>query len=279
MEKSANSIINDRLDFLSNIKAPAAPKNLSDEKKAEFEKASRGFESMFAHMMMKEMKSAMLEEKSGFDGFGAETLSGYADLLLSDQISKSGSGIGIANMLYKQFTGENLKPITQHVFDDAGKPNPSAKIQEMAVAKDFSMKKPTGESFADKLRERLGAYGDIISDAANKFELPEKLIKAVISAESAGKPDARSSAGAKGLMQLMDGTAEYLGVSNSFDPKQNIMGGSKYLREMINKFGSLDLSLAAYNAGPGAVAKYNGIPPYKETEQYVRKVNQYMSMF
>ncbi|MCJ8006005.1 lytic transglycosylase domain-containing protein [Lederbergia wuyishanensis] len=116
---------------------------------------------------------------------------------------------------------------------------------------------------------------EIIQKASEVYNLPAKLIKSIIKHESNFNSSAVSHAGASGLMQLMPQTAKGLGVSDIFDPLQNVMGGSKYLRTMLDKYdGNLVLALAAYNAGPGNVDKYGGIPPFTETQNYVRKVTE-----
>ena len=116
----------------------------------------------------------------------------------------------------------------------------------------------------------------IIKEKADKYNLDESLIKAVIKAESGFNPNAVSKAGASGLMQLMPGTARGLGVEDIFDVEQNIEGGAKYLRGMLDRFdGDKSLALAAYNAGPNAVKRYGGIPPYQETQNYVKRVLSY----
>lgn len=117
-------------------------------------------------------------------------------------------------------------------------------------------------------------FDAMIEEAARRYDLPADLIKAVIQVESNFNPMAVSAAGAKGLMQLMDATAAALGIKDSFDPAQNIEGGAAYLRRMLDRYGQVSLALAAYNAGPGAVDRHGGIPPYAETQAYVRRVLQ-----
>lgn len=116
-------------------------------------------------------------------------------------------------------------------------------------------------------------YSPMIADAARAHGVDPRLVAAVVRRESAWNPNAVSHVGAGGLMQLMPATARFLGVNDVFDPRQNIFGGTRYLRELLDTFdGDLDLTLAAYNAGPGAVQKYKGIPPYRETRAYVKAV-------
>ena len=121
--------------------------------------------------------------------------------------------------------------------------------------------------------ERMARYDTYIREAAILYVLPEEFLRAVMRVESNFYREAVSHAGAMGLMQLMPATARAMGVLDPFDPRQNVLGGARFLRVLANNFGGdLVLTIAAYNAGEGAVRKYGGIPPYAETRRYVQRV-------
>src|SRR4051812_442299 len=120
-------------------------------------------------------------------------------------------------------------------------------------------------------------YDKIIVDAARKFDVDAALVSAVIKAESDFNPHEISNKGARGLMQLMPSTAERFGVTNSFDPAENIYAGTRYLRWLLETFkGNADLAVAAYNAGEGNIWKYNGVPPFRETVNYINRIAKHI---
>lgn len=136
------------------------------------------------------------------------------------------------------------------------------------------------ERGGDDSGESYLSYDELIRKISRKYNMDPELIKAVIKAESNFNPKAVSRAGARGLMQLMPDTARYLGVKDIDDPKDNVDGGVRYLKYLMKKFDNdLSLVLAAYNAGEDVVRKYKGIPPYKETKLYVKKVLAYKKKY
>lgn len=141
---------------------------------------------------------------------------------------------------------------------------------------------PTSGHFHLFIKEptRKGTIGAAVRRYASMFGLEENLVRAVIKVESDFNPKAVSSRGALGIMQLLPETAREMSVADPMNPVENIRGGSRYLRLMLNRFdGNLDLALAAYNAGPSAVKKYDGIPPYGETQAYVRRVERLLKRY
>jgi soluble lytic murein transglycosylase-like protein len=163
-------------------------------------------------------------------------------------------------------------------MDSTKQPKPTILTPKEVTLKVDSLRDiEIAESAKNKHKPRT--INEIIESESKAKGLDPDLVKAVVKAESNFNPRAESPKGAMGLMQLMPGTAEDLGVENPFDPTQNIKGGTKYLKELLDTFKDKDLAVAAYNAGPGAVRKYKGIPPYSETKGYVKKVNTYLNEY
>lgn len=139
---------------------------------------------------------------------------------------------------------------------------------------------PQQTTFAQALRIAQQGMGtllpapicELIARVAREEDVDETLVRAVVQVESGGNPHAISPKGAVGLMQLMPRTAEAMGVSNPFDPEQNLRGGVRLLKSLLNEFGDVRLALAAYNAGGQAVRQHRGIPPYAETQRFVQRV-------
>ncbi|HEY2554185.1 MAG TPA: lytic transglycosylase domain-containing protein [Candidatus Cybelea sp.] len=159
--------------------------------------------------------------------------------------------------------------ITEITTGSAG----GAEFQEIVSAKLYDAQPaqtPVDASAA--ARTSRGEIGRIVAAAAARRNLDPALVDAVIENESGFDERAVSSAGAQGLMQLMPETAAGLGVRDPYDARQNVDGGTRYLRSLLDRFGSISLALAAYNAGPNAVERFGGVPPYAQTREYVRRV-------
>ncbi len=185
--------------------------------------------------------------------------------------------LGDGKMIHAPRTGDvikisplhkNLSSIRRVLPDSAWTPATASAPAALTAARST-----TSTAAASRvLAQAPAAYQKLFLAAEEKYGVPADLLAAVAKQESDFNPRVVSSAGARGLMQLMPGTARGLGVTNSFDPAQAVDGAARLLRSHLRTFGSVDLALAAYNAGPGAVRKYGGIPPYAETRNYVAKI-------
>ncbi len=194
---------------------------------------------------------------------------------LSSPAGHKKTGLTIADYRANPVRARQVRVLPRPAAGVQPKGNPSGNLLDPAALRHFSGRCPVPLRHPP---ENVGASQQVkieatIHQAARKYDLPAALIKGIIRAESNFQVRAVSHAGARGLMQLMPATARELGVKDSFDIAQNIDGGCRYLRQMLDSFdGDVRLALAAYNAGPGAVIKYGGQVPYRETRQYVDRV-------
>jgi soluble lytic murein transglycosylase-like protein len=184
---------------------------------------------------------------------------------VSEKSSSPETNAKKADKSSRKSTVSGIKPPARNAVSPSQ--NIMTPVQTIRDSDSGSSQKQAGSQAQQRIERSIGK-------AAGKYNLPTKLIKAVIKAESNFQVDAVSHTGAQGLMQLMPATAEELGVRNPFDIEENIDGGARYLRQMLDSFGGdIKVALAAYNAGPGAVEKYGGqVPPYQETERYINRV-------
>jgi Rod binding domain-containing protein len=246
-------------------------KNLSVSEKQKMADVSKQFESLLTSMMLKSMNQTT-GGMFGEDSFGGDFFDSIFQYEIADKISQ-GTGLGVADEIYKRLTGEKLS--TEVLNPKLNPITKQPKIEVTTNTLEIPVVKPSNQSL-----DRLSKYDEIIDHASETYGVDKNIIKSVILAESSAKENAVSTASAKGLMQIIDSTAKYLGINNVWDPKENIMGGAKYLSELLRKYnGNLKFALAGYNAGPGNVDKYNGIPPFTETQTYVKRVIGYLKNF
>jgi soluble lytic murein transglycosylase-like protein len=163
-----------------------------------------------------------------------------------------------------------LESVTRRMDEISSGPALDAAAFDRLIAPGYARSNNAGSAAAARMPR--AEIERAIKVSAADYGVDPALIEAIIENESAFDSNATSSAGARGLMQLMPHTADALGVTDSYDATQNIRGGTRYLRSLLDRFGKVELAVAAYNAGPDAVQKYRGIPPYEQTRSYVRKV-------
>jgi Rod binding domain-containing protein len=277
------------------LKSPRAP--TPEGEKARLKKATREFESLFMYELLKSMRKTVPQNTLAEDAPMAGEANKETYLQLFDievaRIMARGDRSSMGDLLYR-----SMEKIVEARFEKQkpGRPiaplnpadRPPIRLKSEPVSLPPATRKirpaetspgPLPLSGHDRRQETdpiLRAFGPLIDEAARAHGLDSTLIASVIKAESGGNPRSVSRAGAKGLMQLVDSTAREVGVTDPFDPRQNIQGGARFLKKLLNRYGDLKLALAAYNAGPARVDRYGGIPPYRETQAYVEKVIAFM---
>ena len=280
--------------------AASRSKMTLDQEKARLRKATNEFEAFFKYQMLKTMRQTIPDDPTSDnlplsnDG-GKETFTDMFDM----EIARSGSGgkRSLSEVLYKsmeklveaRFNDRQGISAKSTVVDGSAPrpvipalkriaiPKQAKPIQVISKPEPVSLPpKPLETSHPTSRIQGLESYQRHIDAAAAENSLDSALIASVIHAESGGDPRAVSPAGAKGLMQLVDSTAQQYGVTDSFDPGENIRAGSRFLKHLLDRYKDVKLALAAYNAGPGNVDRFGGIPPFKETRAYVAKVTSLM---
>lgn len=296
------------MDGTQNIAGSPAPQHrttLDDNTRQRLQRVTKEFESLLVGYMLKSMRSGTDTNGMFGDSYGGDVLDGLFDSQMAQHVSRN-SSLGLAEMLYRRITGEAMPaPATQAPPAAAGtavkattpkavpaQPPPASGTQVhpgngpvvLSSAKTaFPQTAAAADStraVSDTLQRRLDKVAPLIEEAADTHGVDANLLRAIIATESHGNASARSPKNAKGLMQLIDSTAAAMGVKNVWNPRDNVHGGAKYISQLLERFGGdLEKAVASYNAGPGAVLKHGGIPPFKETRAYVDKVMNYLRVF
>ena len=286
-------------DATRSLTASGAPARGPQE--AALTKAAEEFEGLFLNLLLKSMRSTVIESDLTDSGGGMATYREMLDQELAGQLAGTG-GLGVKDMILQRYlpllqeqagTGDGgdasapvptpARPAVRRALEAYGArpPQPAAAPAESTTAAPA----PTAPAAPDTLAQRaaragtavadtLRTYGPAIEAAAAATGVDRELILAVMVKESSGRPDAVSAKGARGLMQLMPATAAEMGVTDPADPAQNIMGGARYLAWLQERYGDdLPLVLAGYNAGPGHVERAGrAVPEFRETQDYVQRV-------
>ncbi len=291
------------MDGTGDIQANAAPRQrapLDDRARQRLQRVTKEFESLLVGYMLKSMRSGTNTNELFGDSYGGDVLDGLFESELAQHVSRN-SSLGLAEMLYRRITGEAMPDAAAPAAAQETRPQKPGATPGQAASASSSTTAPadkppvvlsrtdlpaapvaadSARSVPDTLQRRLDKVAPFIEEAADTHRVDPNLLRAIIAAESNGNAAARSPRNAKGLMQLIDSTAAEMGVKNVWNPRDNVNGGAKYISKLLERFGGdLEKAVASYNAGPGAVQKHGGIPPFKETRAYVGKVMSYLRMF
>ena len=246
----------------------------SPQTSEQIRKVAKEFESIFTSMMMRSMRKTIGENPFLPANFGEKI---YTEMLDDEYAKMIGThaSLGLSDLIVRELERYENGGNALNQLRNLGTVEPWM-INNSFLPQNNGLHTSQNKS----VKSQVGRWNEFINKASEKYSVDKNLISAVIAQESGGNPYAVSRAGAKGLMQLMDTTASDMGVTRPFSPWANIEGGVKYLRSMLDRFnGDEKLALASYNAGPGAVEKYKGIPPYAETINYVKSVLDYKERF
>jgi Rod binding domain-containing protein len=225
------------------------------------------FETIFSTMMLRSMRGTTAAFENDFmpNSLGQKI---YTEML-DDEYGKlmaGSSGLGLAKLVLDQIhrdeksSASNLQMLTE------------LKLPSWLIDKAL-LPASQVQGWPKTAPADISRWKELIQKASDRYGIDANIISAIIIQESGGNPDAVSPKGAKGLMQLMDSTASDMGIQSAFNPEQNILAGTKYFSQMLERYqGDLTLALASYNAGPAAVDRYRGVPPYDETQNYVSSV-------
>ncbi len=235
------------------------------------------FESLLVGTMLRAMRGSSQESDPLVEKNLGEQI--FTDMLDSEyaKLASRTSRFGLADLLYRQLSNDTQQAQgTEGTLRDLQRES----IRSSVPVENYQTPAPISTLPQPDAVRRVAQYNSLINSASRQSNVDANLLRGMILQESQGRPQAVSSAGAKGLMQLMDTTAAEVGVADSFDPAQNILGGARYLSSMLKRFaGNVEQALASYNAGPGAVEAHKGIPPYPETQTYVRNVLAFRQYF
>lgn len=264
--------INLKIGNDKHLSKPLETNSRYDQKQKEkIASATKQFEGLLTSMMLKSMNSTNGGMFGEGEGYGNDMFDTMFEQEISTKMSDTKS-LGVAEMLYKKITGEELPAAMRSKISERISP---VRIYNTTVPAESTKVQPSNSAI-----DRLNNYEKHIDEASNSYGVDKNIIKSIIMTESAANNKAVSSAKAKGLMQLIDSTASDMGVRNVFNPRENIMGGTKYFAQMLRQYsGDVKLALAAYNAGPQNVEKYKGVPPFDETKNYINKVLGYLDHF
>ncbi len=260
--------------ILNDLPGKKAAGRYSDK---EVRQVAEQFEAMFTTYMLKVMNESIDRSDLVKRNMGEEIFQDLLNEQYANKAAKTGQ-MGLSNLIYKTLKNDpsQIAGFQNKIREHNAQKHLTPEIMQATAGNFGGLEKYMRKN--EDVETRMKRIDNTINAIAKHHGVDPALVKAVIRQESQGDPYAVSPKGAKGLMQLMDSTATEYGVGNVYNSSENINGGTRYLKQLIDQYnGDLERALAAYNAGPDAVREYNGVPPFPETENYVKRVLEYMN--